>query len=68
MENETNDEIFAIQYLIQNNWELVVTKNPDSVSQPQWILKRRKTDGNLEIPEGIPKVYFNKNCKNPKLD
>ena len=70
VEEETNEEYLAIQYLIESDWKLTVIQNPKFQNQksqnpkePKWILKQIKSDKTMVTLPGEPKTYYLKNEK-----
>ena len=67
VEKENKTDYVAIQYLIENDWNLEVTKCLDpEKAQKTWQLKRRMDDGELCNLPGIQKVYQDKFSNRPK--
>ena len=61
VEKENQKDYIAMQYLIENDWNLVVTKCDQS-----WQLQQKLSSGQLRNLDGIRKVYYEKCAKNPK--
>ena len=66
-ENETERNYVAMQYLIENDWDLVLTKCMDQEAEKTWELKQKIAGGKLRDLVGIRKVYHDHNAKNPKI-
>ena len=64
VEKENETDYIAMQYLIENDWNLLVTKSIEG-SQP-WQLQQKLSGGQLRNLVGIRKVYYEKYAKNPK--
>ena len=64
VEKENETDYIAMQYLIENDWNLLVTKSIEG-SQP-WQLQQKMSGGQLRNLVGIRKVYYEKYAKNPK--
>ena len=68
VEKENDTDYVAMQYLIDNNWNLEVSKCLDpEKAQKTWELKRKMDDGQLCTLPGIQKVYQDKYSKIPKI-
>ena len=68
VEKENKTDYVAIQYLIEHDWNLEVTKCLDpEKAQKTWQLKRKMDDGELRNLPGIQKVYQDKFSKVPKI-
>ena len=67
VEKENPKDYTAMQYLIDDNWSLVVTKCMDPRGSQTWQLKQKMSDGQLHNLVGIEKVYHEKYAKNPKI-
>ena len=65
VEKENATDYVAIQYLIEHDWTLEVTKCLDP--EKAWQLKRKMNDGELRNLPGIQKVYQDKYSTNPKI-
>ena len=55
-----------MQYLIENDWNLVLTKCMDQEAEKKWELKRKIAGGQLCELVGIRKVYYDQRAKCPK--
>ena len=67
VEKENKTDYVAIQYLIEHDWNLEVTKCLDpEKAQKTWQLKRRMDDGELCNLPGFQKVYQDKYSNRPK--
>ena len=64
VEKENETDYIAIQYLIENDWNLVVTTK-DQEDGKTWELKQ-KIGGQLRDLFGTRKVYYDRHAKNPK--
>ena len=67
VQKENEKDYKAIQYLVNNDWNLVVTKCMDPKDSQTWQLKQKMSDGQLRNLVGIEKVYHDKYAKNPKI-
>ena len=67
VQEENEKDYKAIQYLVNNDWNLVVTKCMDPKDSQTWQLKQKMSDGQLRNLVGIEKVYHDKYAKNPKI-
>ena len=66
VEKENETDYIAMQYLIENDWNLVVTKSMDPEGSQPWQLQQKMSGGQLRNLVGIRKVYYEKYAKNPK--
>ena len=66
VEKENETDYIAMQYLIENDWNLVLTKCMDQEAEKKWILKRKIAGGQLCELVGIRKVYYDQRAKFPK--
>ena len=62
VEKENTADFEAMQYLIENDWNLMVSKVQDTLA-----LKRKMPDGQLMDLHGKKIVYHDKFAKNPKI-
>ena len=62
VEKENTADFEAMQYLIENEWNLMVSKVQDTLA-----LKRKMPDGQLIDLHGKKIVYHDKFAKNPKI-
>ena len=67
VQKENEKDYKAIQYLVDNDWNLVVTKCNDPKGSQTWQLKQKMSDGQFCNLVGIEKVYNDMHAKNPKL-
>ena len=68
VEKENATDYVAMQYLIDNNWNLEVSKCLDpEKAQKTWELKRKMDDGQVRNLPGIRRVYQDKYSKIPKI-
>jgi len=67
VEKENKKDYIAMQYLIENAWNLVVTKCLDQEAENTWELKRKMDGGQLRDLPGTRKVYHDQKAKNPKI-
>ena len=68
VEKENEQDYDAIQYLIENDWNLEVTKCLDpEVAQKTWQLKRKMDDGQVRDLPGKRITYHEKYSKIPKI-
>ena len=68
VEKENEKDYVAIQYLIENDWNLEVTKCLDpEVAQKTWQLKRKMDDGQVRDLPGKRITYHEKYSKIPKI-
>ena len=67
VQKENKKDYKAIQYLVNNDWNLVVTKCMDPKGSQTWQLKQKMSGGQLRNLVGIEKVYHDMHAKNPKL-
>ena len=68
VEKENEKDYDAIQYLIENDWNLEVTKCLDpEVAQKTWQLKRKMEDGKVRDLPGRRITYHDKYSKIPKI-
>ena len=68
VEKENEKDYIAIQYLIENDWNLEVTKCLDpEVAQKTWQLKRKMDDGQVRDLPGKRIKYQEKYSKIPKI-
>ena len=54
-----------MQYWIENDWNLVLSKCEDQEAEKKWVLKQ-KIAGQLCELVGRRKVYYDNRAKNPK--
>ena len=67
VEKEHSTDYVAMQYLIDDNWNLVVTKCLDpEKTEKTWQLKRKMDSGEVRNLPGVRKVYQEKYSKIPK--
>ena len=67
MEKENTEDYVAMQYLIDDKWNLEVTKCPDpETAEKTWQLKRKMDNGEVRNLPGSRKVYQEKYSKIPK--
>ena len=66
VEKENQKDYIAMQYLIENDWNLVVTKSMNPEGSQSWQLQQKLSSGQLRNLDGIRKVYYEKCAKNPK--
>ena len=67
VEKENKKDYIAMQYLIENAWNLVVTKCLDQEAENTWELKQKMDGGQLRDLPGTRKVYHDQKAKNPKI-
>ena len=67
VEQETRTDYIAMQYLIEKDWNLEVTKCEDQEAGKTWNLKQKLADGQLRDLVGVRKIYYDKNSKHPKI-
>ena len=67
VEQETRTNYIAMQYLIENDWNLEVTRCKDQEAGETWELKQKLADGQLRDLVGVRKIYYDKNSKYPKV-
>ena len=67
VEKENEKDYVAIQYLIENDWNLLLTKCTDQDAEKKWELKRKIAGGPIYELVGTRKVYYDHNAKNPKI-
>ena len=65
VEKENETDYIAMQYLIENDWNLVVTTKADQEDGKTWELKQ-KIGGQLRDLVGTRKVYYDRHAKKPK--
>ena len=65
VEQENETDYVAIQYWIENDWNLVLTKCEEQEAEKKWVLKQ-KIAGQLCELVGRRKVYYDNRAKNPK--
>ena len=66
VEKDITTDYITMQYLIEDGWNLVITKGMDPEESP-WQMQQKMSDGQLRDLVGYRKVYYEKNCKNPKI-
>ena len=66
IEKENAFDYITKQYLIEDGWNLVVTKGMDPEESP-WKMQQKMSDGQLRDLVGYRKVYLDKNSKIPKI-
>ena len=65
VETENEKDYIAMQYLIENDWTLVVTKCMDP-NGPQWQMQQKMSNGQLRNLVGKRQVYHEQYAKHPK--
>ena len=66
VEKENETDYIAMQYLIENDWNLVVTTK-DQEDGKTWELKQKiGAGGQLRDLVGTRKVYYDRHAKSPK--
>ena len=66
VEQENEEDYIAMQYLIENDWTLLLTKSMEAGKI--WDLKRKIAGGPTYELVGKRKVYYDQKAKNPKKD
>ena len=66
IERETDEDYVAVQYVVQNNWELHLTKSKDA-NGDVWIMHRKTPEGEMVLLKGKRKVFEAAKEKHPKL-
>ena len=71
VEKENRHDYIAVQYVIQNQWELLVTRNVnDNGDGDVWKVERKTPEGQMILLKGKRQIFRAgpQNEKNPKLD
>ena len=67
IEKENYRDYIVMQYFVENDWNLVVTKCVDQEARKTWDVKQELASGQLRDLGGVRKIYYEKYCKNPKM-
>ena len=63
---EDTSDYYAMQYLLEDGWDLLVTKSVDS-EVSRWRLQQKMSNGQLRDLVGSRRVYLDKYSKHPKI-
>ena len=69
VEKENPNDYIAMQYVIENKWELHISRN-ENVSEDNpdvWIMKRKTPEGQMVLMQGKRKVFDSSKEKFPKI-
>ena len=66
VEKENSQDYVAMQYLVENKWNLIVNQCQSDQAEDKWELKRKIPNGQTINLIGERIVYHEKNAKNPK--
>ena len=66
IEKENAVDYITKQYLIENDWNLLITKGMDPEESP-WQLQQKMSDGQLRDLVGYRKVYLENYSKYSRL-
>ena len=67
VEKENREDYVAVQYIIQDQWDLHVSKNQESSEDCEWVMHRKTPDGEMILLKGTRKIFHDSKAKNPKI-
>ena len=68
VEKENQNDYIAVQYVIQDHWELFISRNVnDDGDDNVWTLKRKTPEGQMILLKGKRQIFRTSNEKNPRL-
>ena len=67
VEKENRNDYIAVQYVIQDKWELHITRNPDVNDENVWMMQRKTPEGQLISLKGKRKIFDDSKSKCPKI-
>ena len=68
VEKENQNDYIAVQYVIQDHWELFISRNVnDDGDGNVWMVKRKTPEGQMMLLKGKRQVFRTSNEKNPRL-
>ena len=66
VEKENRNDYIAVQYVIQDKWELHITRNPDVNDENVWMMQRKTPEGQMILLKGKRRIFDDSKARCPK--
>ena len=67
VEKENREDYVAVQYVVEDKWELHISKNQESTDDPVWTMHRKTPEGEMILLKGKRRIFEASKEKHQKL-